>query len=66
MLDPKLIFDSRSVYFETGDEAYVKVDDGNSVTTVLTLKPEDCDKVYHQHVIDLSSYCPQQHFQSDF
>ena len=56
VINPKLVFNSRSVYFETGDVAYVKIDDGNSITTVLTITPDHCDKVYHQHIIDLSSF----------
>ena len=56
VINPKLVFDSRSVYFEPGDVAYVKIDDGSSVTTVLTITPDHCDKVYHQQLIDLSAY----------
>jgi len=56
VVNPKLIFDSRSVYFESGDVAYIKIDDGNGEHTVATITPEHCDKVYHQHIIDLSSY----------
>ena len=52
----KLIFDSRSVYFETGDEAFVEIKHGGNTTRVLTLNEADCDKVYHQHVIDLQPF----------
>ena len=52
----KLMFDSRSVYFEAGDEAYVEVEHGGTITRLLTLNKQHCDKVYHQHVLDLQPF----------
>lgn len=56
VINPKLIFDSRSVYFESGDVAYIKIDDGSGEQIVDTITPDHADKVYHQHIIDLSPY----------
>jgi len=66
VINPKLVFDSRSVYFENGDEAYIKIDDGTGEQTLLTITPDHCDKVYHQHVIDLSPYAASSSFKIIF
>ncbi|MBL4911297.1 MAG: hypothetical protein JKX78_14955 [Alteromonadaceae bacterium] len=66
VINPKLVFDSRSVYFEVGDVAYVKIDDGTGVQTVATITIDHSDKVYHQHVIDLSPFTRSANFKVIF
>jgi len=66
ILNPKLIFDSRSVYFEAGDAAYIKIDDGSGEQIIDTITSEHSDKVYHQHVIDLSPYAQSTNFKIIF
>jgi len=66
VINPKLVFDSRNVYFETGDVAHIKIDDGSGEQIVDTITPEDGDKVYHQHVIDLSTYTRSANFKIIF
>ncbi len=66
VINPQLVFSSRSVYFETGDKAYIKINDGSGEVIVAEITPEHCDKVYHQHIIDLASYKRSSNFEVIF